>query len=80
MKIYPDRRIRNSIWQSFVRKQGSVETEFLNGEVVRLAQNNEHQAPLNEKLTQIAKGIAVRYEQPGKYTPEKLLSILGLGG
>jgi 2-dehydropantoate 2-reductase len=76
----PDRRIRNSTWQSLMRKQGSVETEFLNGEVVRLAQKLGHQAPLNEKLTQIAKEIAVRHEPPGKYTPEKLLSILGLGG
>jgi 2-dehydropantoate 2-reductase len=75
-----NRRIRNSTWQSFTRKQGSVETEFLNGEVVRLAKKLGRLAPLNEKLTQIAQQIAAYREQPGKYTPEKLVSILEIGG
>jgi 2-dehydropantoate 2-reductase len=74
-----NRRIRNSSWQSLTRKQGSIETEFLNGEVVRLAKRLGRQASINEKLTQISLEMAARREPPGKYTPGELALLLGLG-
>jgi 2-dehydropantoate 2-reductase len=70
--------MHSSTWQSLMRRQGSVETEFLNGEVVRLANRLGQSAPINLKLMQISQEMASSYEQPGKYTADQLRSILGL--
>ena len=67
---------RSSTWQSLTRHQGNVETEFLNGEIVRLATSSGLQAPLNEKLTSITREMAAHHELPGKYTPAQLSEIL----
>lgn len=73
-----DPESQSSTWQSLTRRQGSVETEFLNGEVVRLAKKLGEQAPINESLLRICKEMAVNREPPGKYTPNQLRSLLGL--
>jgi 2-dehydropantoate 2-reductase len=67
-----------STWQSLMRQAGSVETEFLNGEIVRQAKKIGRQAPINEKLVQISQEMAVNREKPGKYSSEQLISLLGL--
>jgi len=41
---------QGSTWQSLMRQQGSVETDLLNGEIVRLAKELGQPAPINEKL------------------------------
>ena len=64
----------SSTWQSLTREQGSVETEFLNGEVVRLAKRLGRQAPVNEILMRISQEMAAKHERPGKYTPAQLLA------
>lgn len=69
----------SSTWQSLTRRQGTVETEFLNGEIVRIARQWGIQAPLNEKLLNICLGMAAEGETPGKYTPGELAWLLGLG-
>ncbi len=69
---------QSSTWQSLARKQGNVETEFLNGEVVRLAEKIGRQAPVNEMLLRISQEMAGSHELPGKYTPAELSSLLGL--
>ena len=71
---------RPSTWQSLMRRQGSVETEFLNGEIVRVAKNLGLQAPINENLVKIALQMAANCETPGKYTSTQLSEILGLTG
>lgn len=68
----------SSTWQSLTRQQGSVETEFLNGEIVRLAGKLGRQAPVNERLLQITQAMAANHEKPGKYTLKQLLSLVGL--
>lgn len=68
----------SSTWQSLMRQQGSVETEFLNGEIVRLAKKLGRRAPVNEKLLQISQEMAAGHEKPGKYTLKQLCSVLGL--
>jgi len=73
-----DTEAQSSTWQSLARRQGSVETEFLNGEVVRLARRLGRQAPINEALVRITQEMAVNHELPGKYTPAQLSSLLGL--
>jgi hypothetical protein len=37
-------------------------------------------APLNEKLVDISRDMAVHHELPGKYTPAQLSFMLGLAG
>ncbi len=69
---------QSSTWQSLARRQGSVETEFLNGEVVRLAAGLAKEAPVNEGLVRITREMADNYEQPGKYTPAQLSELLGI--
>lgn len=68
----------DSTWQSLTRRQGTVETQFLNGEIVRLATNLGEQAPINEMLLHITEEMAAKHELPGKYTPTELIKILKL--
>lgn len=70
--------MHSSTWQSLFRRQGSVETEFLNGEVVRLAEKTGRQAPINKMLLDITQEMAKNHELPGKYTLAELSSILGI--
>jgi 2-dehydropantoate 2-reductase len=67
-----------STWQSFARGTGSAETEFLNGEVVRLARKLGRQAPINEALLNISQEMVISREPPGKYSPSELGRLLGL--
>jgi 2-dehydropantoate 2-reductase len=73
-----DVKARSSTWQSLARRQGAVETEFLNGEVVRLAKRLGTQAPINETLMRISQEMATNREPPGKYTLAQLSALLGL--
>jgi 2-dehydropantoate 2-reductase len=67
-----------STWQSLTRRQGTVETEFLNGEIVRIAKKLGKAAPINEKLLLITSEMAANHEGPGKYTADQLIQILNL--
>lgn len=69
---------QSSTWQSLARRQGNVETEFLNGEIVRLANRLGTKAPVNEALLRIVQEMAANHELPGKYTPEELARLAGL--
>ncbi|MEE9202585.1 MAG: 2-dehydropantoate 2-reductase [Dehalococcoidia bacterium] len=71
-------RAQSSTWQSLERRQGSVEADFLNGEVVRLAKKVGGRAPVNEGLLRISQEMAANRETPGKYTPAQLSVLLGL--
>jgi len=67
-----------STWQSLTRRQGTVETEFLNGEIVRIARKLGKRALINETLLRIVEEMAANRELPGKYTPAELIEILKL--
>ncbi|MFC1908371.1 ketopantoate reductase family protein [Chloroflexota bacterium] len=69
---------RSSTWQSLARGQGTVESEYLNGEVVRLARKLGLRAPINEKLQGITQEMAANHEPPGKYTLAQLSTLLEL--
>ena len=70
---------QSSTWQSLARGQGTVEADFLNGEIVRVANRLGKHAPLNEALARIVRDMAAQRELPGKYTPGELLKFLCLG-
>ena len=67
----------SSTWQSLARSQGSVETDFLNGEFVRLAEKTGMKAPLNKKLMELMKQAAENNDPHGKYTVQELRDLLG---
>jgi 2-dehydropantoate 2-reductase len=68
----------NSTWQSLSRRTGDVETDFFNGEIVRIAHQHGIDAPLNAALARAARE-AVRDEVgPGYYSVGQLAEVLGL--
>ena len=72
----PD-NVRNlgSSWQSLVRKQGSIETDFLNGEIVRLGKSLGIETPFNRAVQILASEMTRGREAPGKYTADEVYSI-----
>jgi 2-dehydropantoate 2-reductase len=72
--------VRNlgSSWQSLQRGLGSIEADFLNGEIVRLGRLHGIPTPYNAVLQEVANAMAARREKPGKLTAEDLeqLAIL----
>ena len=73
-----DTEEQSSTWQSLGRQQGSVETELLNGEIVRVARKLGKTAPINEGITRICTAMAANREKPGKYDSAQLRRMLGL--
>lgn len=69
-------RAGSSTWQSLARGQGSVESDFLNGEIVRLAARLGATAPVNAGLARIASEMAARREKPGRYSAKELAALL----
>lgn len=61
-------------WQSVVRGAGSVETDYLNGEIVLLGRQIGVPAPLNEAVQQLSRVTLTRGYQPGWMTPGQVLS------
>ena len=61
-----------SSWQSLVRAAGSIESEFLNGEVAQLGRMLGIPAPHNEVLWRRAAQMARDHTPPGRYTVAEL--------
>ncbi|BBX64332.1 2-dehydropantoate 2-reductase [Mycobacterium saskatchewanense] len=69
----------NSTWQSLSRGTGNVETDFLNGEIVRLAHRHGVGAPLNAAIAQAAREAARNGVGPGGYSASGLEQLVGVG-
>ena len=61
-----------SSWQSLMRGAGSIESEFLNGEVVQLGRLLGIPAPYNEVLWRRAEQMARDRTPPGRYSIAEL--------
>ena len=70
--------VPNSTWQSLARNSGSIETDFLNGEIVRIARSHGGSAPLNGALARLARDAARSGSSPGTFTTVELGNLLGL--
>ncbi len=70
--LQPGVRNLGSSWQSLQRGLGSIEADFLNGEIVRLGRLHGMPTPYNEVLQEVANAMAVRHEKPGKFSVEEL--------
>ncbi len=67
----------NSTWQSLSRNTGSVKTDFLNGEIVRLAHRHGITAPLNAALARAVREAVRSGVGPSHYSAGQLAERLG---
>jgi 2-dehydropantoate 2-reductase len=72
-------RAGGSSWQSLERASGSIEADFLNGEIALLGRLHGVPAPRNAALQALAEELARERRPPGSVTPEELARRLGIG-
>jgi 2-dehydropantoate 2-reductase len=65
-----------SSWQSLRRGTGTIETDYLNGEIVVLGRRHGAPTPVNELLQRRANDAARRKLPPGSITAKELLTLL----
>jgi 2-dehydropantoate 2-reductase len=65
-----------SSWQSLTRGTGSIEADYLNGEIVLLGREHGVPAPGNEMLQRLANQAARERKAPGSITPGEVMAIL----
>jgi 2-dehydropantoate 2-reductase len=68
----------NSTWQSLSRNTGNVETDFFNGEIVRLAHRRGIAAPLNTALARAARAAVRSGVGPSRYSAADLAELLNV--
>ena len=68
----------NSTWQSLSRNTGNVETDFLNGEIVRIANRHGANAPINAALARISRGAVRNGLGPVGYSAAQLAESIGI--
>jgi len=73
---FKDQRNLGSSWQSLMRGTGNIESEQLNGDVVRLGRLLGIETPCNNVLWRVADEMAKNKERPGKYSVEELLAMI----
>ena len=74
------RRPGGSTWQSLARGAGSVEADYLNGEVVLLGRRHGVPTPVNELLQRLANELARDGRPPGRLAEPDLLERLARPG
>jgi 2-dehydropantoate 2-reductase len=67
-------RTGGSSWQSLSRGTGTIEADFLNGEIVLLGREHGVQTPVNEVLQKLANQAARDHRPPGGVTPAEILT------
>ncbi|MCL2734165.1 MAG: 2-dehydropantoate 2-reductase [Actinomycetia bacterium] len=67
-----------SSWQSLARGTGSIETDYLNGEIVLLGRTIGVPTPVNEALQRTADHFARTHRPPGTLTPPELAHLTAL--
>jgi 2-dehydropantoate 2-reductase len=68
-------RTGGSSWQSLIRGTGSIEADFLNGEIVLMARERGIAVPVNEVLQRLANQAARNRRAPGSATPDEVLAL-----
>ena len=67
-----------SSWQSLERRLGTIETDYLNGEIVRLGRIYGVPTPVNAILQYLSQRLAQERKPPGSVNPDKILIALDL--
>jgi 2-dehydropantoate 2-reductase len=70
------RRSGGSSWQSLIRSTGSIEADFLNGEIVLLGREHGVGVPVNELLQRLANQFAAERRAPGSITPSEMAALM----
>jgi 2-dehydropantoate 2-reductase len=70
------RRSGGSSWQSLTRGTGSIEADYLNGEIVLLGRMHGVPTPVNELLQRLANQFAASRRAPGSITPGEMAALL----
>jgi 2-dehydropantoate 2-reductase len=65
-----------SSWQSLARGTGSIEADYLNGEIVLLGREHGVPAPVNEVLQRLANQAARERKPPGSMTPGEVMALI----
>ena len=68
----------NSTWQSLTRSTGDVETDFFNGEIVRIAHEHGTTAPVNGAMARLSRDAVRNKFGPGHYSAAQLADLLGV--
>jgi 2-dehydropantoate 2-reductase len=69
----------SSSWQSLMRGTGSIETDYLNGEIVLLGRRTGVPTPVNEVLQRTANRLARERRRPGDLSPAERTALLSAG-
>jgi 2-dehydropantoate 2-reductase len=69
-------RTGGSSWQSLTRGTGSIEADYLNGEIVLLGREHGVPAPVNELLQRLANQFAADRRPPGSITTGELAALM----
>ncbi len=64
-----------SSWQSIARGTGSVESDYLNGEIVLLGRLHGVPAPVNDAARRLANHVARNRLQPGAVSPDDVRQL-----
>jgi 2-dehydropantoate 2-reductase len=70
------RRPGGSSWQSLQRRAGTIETDYLNGEIVLLGRLHGVPTPVNELLQQLANRMARERRPPALMSGEEFLAAV----
>lgn len=73
--IGSQRRPGGSSWQSLRRRAGTIETDYLNGEIVLLGRMNGVPTPVNEMLQRLANRMARERRLPGLMPEAEFLAL-----
>jgi 2-dehydropantoate 2-reductase len=66
----------SSSWQSLARGTGTLETDYLNGEIVLLGRRHGVPTPVNETVQQVAGRAAADGVEPGSVSPDSIRRLL----
>lgn len=66
-----------SVWQSLTRRVGTIETDYLSGEIVQLGRLHGVDTPVNALLQRLASDMASNRTPPATVTEEQFLAMLG---
>jgi 2-dehydropantoate 2-reductase len=68
-----------SSWQSLARGTGSIETDFLNGEIALLGRLHGVPTPVNEMLQALSRRLLQEKKAPASLSPEQVRSLMPRG-
>jgi 2-dehydropantoate 2-reductase len=73
------KRAGGSTWQSLARGAGSVEADYLNGEIALLGRLHGVPTPVNDLMQRLVSESAREHRAPGSLSPDRLRALVDAG-